>query len=375
MNSALGIRARVVLSLALAGILTPGLSAQEPPRTEGQQQHVVKRGDTLWGLAGFYFTNPFLWPVIFEANRAVVEDPHWIYPGEVLTIPGVEAGLPVVVGGDTLAPEPIVQEAMGPQQRPTNRSRFYKGPPPEDPGRRITLAERDAPLYVVPPGAYLSAAWLADTAGLGIRAKLVTVADPTRQADRMHLALHPFDRVLAAPVGPPVSVGDTLMAVRFGEPVEGFGRVVVPVALLRIDSVGTTMVAAHLVKQYAEAKSGDYMIPMEPLPDIPRGTPSPVADGAVGELVRFVDTDPLYGTSDNGFVDLGAGAGLGIGDELVVYVPPRPGPRGSELPSEVVATLQVVKVRPNSSTVRVSGVTGAGLREGLAVKIVRKMSP
>jgi len=375
LSSALGIRARVVLSLAVIGIWTAGLAAQEPQRTAGQQEHVVKRGDTLWGLAGFYFSNPFLWPVIFEANRAVVEDPHWIYPGEVLTIPGVESGLPVAVGRDTLAPEPIIQEAIGPQQRPAGRSLFYKPAPPEDPGRRITLAERDGPLPVVPPGAYLSAAWLADTAGLGIRARLVTVADPTRQADKLPVALHPYDRVLAAPVGAAASAGDTLMAVRLGDRVEAFGRIIVPVALLRIDSVGATLMAAQVLKQFAEAQAGDYLIPVEPTPEIPRGSPSPVADGAEGELVRFLDKDPLYGTSDGGFVDLGAGAGLGIGDELIAYVPARPGPRRTELPVEVVATLQVVKVRPNSATVRVTSVTGPALRDGLSVRIVRRMTP
>jgi hypothetical protein len=376
LSSALGIRARIVLSLALIGPWTPGLPAQEPTRPAGQQQqHTVKRGDTLWGLAGFYFTNPFLWPVIYDANRTVVEDPHWIYPGEVLTIPGVEAGLPVVVGKDTLAPEPIIQEATGPQQRPGAHSRFYKPAPPEDPGRRITLAAREEPLYVVPPAAHRSAAWLADTAGLGIRARILAVADPVRQGDRMQVALHPFERLLAAPVGPALDRGDTLLAVRFEDRVEGFGRVIVPVALVRVDSVGATAVAARFLAQYAEATTGDYLIPVEPVPDIPRGLPSPVQGGAEGALVRFLHAEPLYGTADNAFVDLGAAAGLEIGDELIAFVPPRRGPGQSELHPEVVATLQVVKVRPNSATVRVSSVTGSALREGLAVRVVRKMSP
>ena len=371
----MGIRARAVLSLALIGFSTSMLAAQEPQRATDQQRHVVRLGDTLWGLAGFYFTNPFLWPVIFEANRDVVEDPHWIYPDEVLTIPGIEAGLPVVVGGDTLAPEPIIQPMAGGQQRPSNRSRFYTPPAPENAERRLTLAQRNGPLYVVPPAMYLSAAWLAETASLDVRARLLTVADPTRQTDKLPVALLPFERVLANRVGTSAAVGDTLMAVRIGERVNGLGRVVMPVALVHVDSVGATLIAGHVTKQFAESQAGDVLIPMEPVPEIPRGKPAPVVDGAEGRLVHFQWLEPLYGTSDNGFVDLGAGAGLGVGDELIAYVPSRPGPRQTELPVEVVATLQVVKVRANSATVRVADVTGAALREGLAVKIVRKMTP
>lgn len=43
--------------------------------------HVVRRGDTLWGICGFYFQNPYQWPRIWSYN-AQIQNPNWIYPGD-----------------------------------------------------------------------------------------------------------------------------------------------------------------------------------------------------------------------------------------------------------------------------------------------------
>lgn len=53
----------------------------------GAKTHTIKAGDTLWALAQQYYSNPYLWPQLWESNTWIT-DAHWIYPGDVLLVEG-----------------------------------------------------------------------------------------------------------------------------------------------------------------------------------------------------------------------------------------------------------------------------------------------
>ena len=64
----------------------------DPPTTfdEGANVYIIVQGDTLWDLAEANLGDPYLWPRIWEANQYIL-DAHWIYPGDPLVIPDLNA--------------------------------------------------------------------------------------------------------------------------------------------------------------------------------------------------------------------------------------------------------------------------------------------
>lgn len=49
------------------------------------QTYVVKQGDTLWGIAGAFLSEPWQWQSLWRANPRI-RNPHLIYPGDVLNL-------------------------------------------------------------------------------------------------------------------------------------------------------------------------------------------------------------------------------------------------------------------------------------------------
>jgi LysM repeat protein len=57
--------------------------------------YTVKRGDTLWDISSMFLRDPWLWPEIWQVNPQV-ENPHLIYPGDVLSLTYGADGRPMI---------------------------------------------------------------------------------------------------------------------------------------------------------------------------------------------------------------------------------------------------------------------------------------
>jgi hypothetical protein len=70
-------------------VFSTNLKADEIKTGTGQETHSVVKGDTLWDLSGEFYTNPFLWPVLWSRNPQVT-NPHLIYPEDLINLKPVE---------------------------------------------------------------------------------------------------------------------------------------------------------------------------------------------------------------------------------------------------------------------------------------------
>lgn len=104
-----GTAAGLVLAAQSATAAGPVMNPGHP------DQYVVKRGDTLWDISAMFLRDPWYWPEIWYANPQV-ENPHLIYPGDVLTLvyvdgqPRLQLQRGTAVSGNTEKLSPRIRE-------------------------------------------------------------------------------------------------------------------------------------------------------------------------------------------------------------------------------------------------------------------------
>jgi LysM repeat protein len=83
-----------------AGPSTASTSTEAPQEAlklnpNAPDSYVVKRGDTLWGIAKVFLRDPWFWPEIWQVNPKI-QNPHLIYPGDTLRLVYID-GKPSIV--------------------------------------------------------------------------------------------------------------------------------------------------------------------------------------------------------------------------------------------------------------------------------------
>jgi len=395
-----------LLVLAAVPLTWTVLPAQDPteaaPTAMGQvpASHTVSRGETLWSIAQIYFADPLLWPEIYRLNTNVVEDPHWIYPGEVLVLAPV-VGV-VAQGGDTVVavpPDTTIAAADTVQAQPGDTIAavpdttqvFVEPPPPEPVGesyetmfdRRRTPQQRvedvlrayvHQPYRPVRSGEFYAAGFLTENERLPWATVLGVTTPPAiyRLSDRS-TAMNYDEIAIKPPARASYHVGDSLLIARIDRPLEfgDWGEVVVPLGIARVTSVEEQQVLALVITQFGSIRNGRLALPLEPFKNPGEARPTPVEQGLRGRLLASRDSRAIAGPQQFFFIDKGRAEGVVPGDVFEVYRPAA-GQLGSAS-EEVRAVLMIVHTREHSATGLVLQIMHPGLDPRLPVRLIKKM--
>jgi LysM repeat protein len=374
---------RVPLLLAVALLASPVARAQEPV-TATPGSHTVAEGETLWEIAQMYYGDPLLWPEIYRLNTAVVEDPHWIYPGEVLNLSQLIAqGEPERQAADTLAPGDTLQAvdtAMVAEPPPlgdtteTQVSMFDTRPNPQQQVERSLAIYLEQPYRPLRRGEFYSAGFLTEEEDLPWARVIRGTDRPSVASLEFRGQAQLYGEIALVPASnASYHVGDSLLVARIDRTLENWGDVVVPSGIVRITEIQPQQILGQLVAQYGAPRAGfPYVgLPLEPFRDPGEVRPVPVEQGLDGHVIAVRDEQPLVGLQEFIFIDRGRRDGVVPGDMFEAYRPP--GTEEGDASAGQIQTLLVVHTRERSATALVVTVTRGDLRAGTPVRLTRKM--
>jgi hypothetical protein len=389
------------------GVLFLALLAPAPliAQDVSPETHTVKRGDTLWDLARQYLNDPLLWPEIYRLNTDVVEDPHWIYPGEVLRLGGAP-GVAAVPAEDT---PPVVAEVV-PQVIPDSALVAAApvdsaAPAAAEPAEgEIAEAVDVTPVEPVDLTPLTGAARSGVQTGPSIETSIERAYRPVRRSEFYSSGflsegmILPYGRLLGVvdpaqiekvsnastamlysrvavtpPAGGSYRVGDTLLVVIVDRQVDGYGDVVVPTGLLRITDATRDEQVAEVVAVYGRIASGQRVLPAGPFHDPGPVRPVPIADGVRARVIALRDQHVLTGPQQIVFLDRGSKDGVALGDAFELLQAPETRLDAPDVVSEVVATAHVVRVNEGTSTAMVVKVVRADLKPGIEARQIAKL--
>jgi LysM repeat protein len=318
--------------IVLCVLLAVTLAAAPAPAAEGPEgTYVVKKGDTLWGIAKDLLNDPFLWPRIWNQNPFIT-NPNLIFPGDTLGMPGREIAPAPTPAPVAEAPKP------GPPTEPPKEAAKVPAPMPTAPEMEVAPSP---PMPVASQAAIACSPVLLDEqvvadAGVGSVAK---------SNDNRRL-LSQEDQIVAAVDGPQtLKVGDRLAVVRPGLRVVHpwrrgtLGRALFTLGLLEVTQVQARTVSGRLIYSCLPITIGDRIMPfaLAPFPEDKIAQPtSRVLEGVIVDTPAQLQ---ILGLQNVVYLDVGTGQGIGPGDVFAVYRP--------NVPNVNLATGEVVPIPPD----------------------------
>jgi LysM repeat protein len=377
-HGTLGALAAMALCLLLARAEAQAPASGPTAVAAGSEAtYVVKKGDTLWGIAKGLLNDPFLWPRIWERNPFIA-DPNRIYPGDTLALPGREAAptAPVAEAPKPEAPKEAPKEEAKAPAAP--EAEAPAAPPPPAPEALLP------PLPPVPPASRMAIACapiLMDEAAMASAG----IGNIVKSADDK-LMLSQEDSVAVGLNGQQVpKVGERLAVIRPAQRVihpvskREMGRALSTLGLLEVTEVRDRTALARVIYGCEPMTVGDRVARFAPAPYPEDKIPQPATRQVEGIILGSPRSVQFLGLQSLVYVDVGEGQGIGPGDVFAIYRPelPRGNPATGQLvpiPPERLGEAVVIRVTDRAVTAVISA-SAKEIRVGDRAVLSRQIQP
>jgi len=311
-----GARMRHSIILAALGLTLAAMTAVPVGAEEGEQpldladnppdRYVVVKGDTLWGISKRYLKSPWRWPDLWGMNKDEVQNPHLIFPGNVLIL-DLSGATPRLRMDGEQGPGGLASAARG-----TGVGSTVKLTP-----RVRSEQSSSGPILSIPAstiGPFLNRPLIVDTAQFGAAPRIVAAED-----QRVTIGTGDVAFVTGFPPDSPLMWQIYRPSKQLVDPVtkEILGNEVSYVGDARVREFGEVS-TVRVLRSREEVLTGDRMVqapPSDVLAYVPRPAPAGIEGVIISAPEAVSEISPLQVV----VLNRGVREGVEVGSVFAVY--------------------------------------------------------
>ncbi len=310
---------KILVYLFFSLLLVSPAFAQESP----YEEHIVRKGDTLWDITSTSLNNPFLWPKVWKENPEIA-NPNRIFPGQKIRIP-----------------LKLKTEKIKPVTAPTEEvSKEEVAVPTEEKPEKAVVEKK--PTYLIDRGLLYSSGYISPTLPrIGKIFKSLNGRTIFGEGDLAYLKSNNKKQ--------PFTMGEKFIVIRpIKEVIEitnwnSLGYLVKVVGAVKVIGEDEGVPKAEVIEAFSDIDIGDRLDTYQDF-EPPLAPETPRRPDISGYIVETRGLKTLNAFGDVLYLDKGAQDGINVGDVFDVALIKK------GLPKRTIGMIQVISVREKTAT-------------------------